>query len=402
MNKIRYVKLCIALMAMLLLLTSCWNRRELNDMSIASALGFDKKGDGYEVAVQIINAGEIASGKGGGGQRMPVVTQQLIGGHTIFESVRAMTTMTPRKIYASHIRVLVIGEQLAKEGIADVLDFLSRDHEFRTDFYILVAKGATAADVLQVLTPLEKIPSNKLFEALETSEQNWGVTSTVDLHELIFDIVSKGKEPALTSIQIVGNAGTAKTKKNLETLTPAAFQRFNGLAVFRQDKLVGYLSTKESKGYSYVLGHVKNTVVRASCPDGGDIAIELNRIKPKVRGSVSGGQPAVEVAVKLEGNVGEVVCGIDLEKTDSIAWLEEAVNEEVRGTIEASVKKAKAFRSDIFGFGNAVHRADSRAWRELQKDWEDEFPDLKVDVTVETELRRTGTVVQSFIKELKD
>ncbi|MCR2806981.1 Ger(x)C family spore germination protein [Paenibacillus soyae] len=400
MNMTRYIKFFFPLLA-LALLTSCWNSRELNDMSIASALGFDQKGDSVQVSVQIINASQIAATRGGSGERLPIMTQRA-GGRTLFEAVRALTTKTPRKVYASHIRLLVIGEQLARNGIADVLDFVSRDHEFRTDFYIVIAKDTTASDALKVLTPLEKLPSNKLFSSLESAEENWGVTATVDLHELIFDIVSKGKDPALASITIVGSVQTGQSKKNMENVTPAAFEKYNGLAVFRKDKLVGWLNTKESKGYSFVVGNMKNTVVRTGCPGGGSLAVELNRFKQKVKGSMNAGKPSIRVDLQLEGNIGDVECGIDLGKTASVAEVEEAMSDQVRGFVEAAVKKAKSYRADVFGFGNAIHRADARAWKELEDDWEEEFVHLPVEVNVEMKIRRTGSVIQSFLEDMED
>ncbi len=44
----------------------------------------------------------------------------------------------------AHLRMLVIGEELAKEDIDKHLDFFSRDPEVRTDFYMAVAEGISA------------------------------------------------------------------------------------------------------------------------------------------------------------------------------------------------------------------------------------------------------------------
>ena len=61
------------------MVTGCWNRNELNEISIATAFGFDKNAEQYSVSVQIINATEIRTNKGGGG-RAPVITLQIPGG----------------------------------------------------------------------------------------------------------------------------------------------------------------------------------------------------------------------------------------------------------------------------------------------------------------------------------
>lgn len=148
---------------LLTLLTGCWNSRELNSLAIAVALGIDKVGDHYMVSAQVVVPSNIASSKGGDDV---AVTMYKSEGKTVFEALRRMTTVAPRKIYLPHLRVLVLGEELAKEGIAKPLEFLSRDHEPRTDFFIVVAKHLTAENVLKVMTPLEKIPANKMYSSL--------------------------------------------------------------------------------------------------------------------------------------------------------------------------------------------------------------------------------------------
>lgn len=392
----------LALLTLLLCLTGCWNRRELNELSIASAFGIDKVGDHYEVSVQLINGDEVATNKGGGTQRMPVVTQQLAGGDTIFESVRQLTTITPRKIYSSHIQMLVLGETLAKEGIAKVLDALSRDHEMRTDFYIVVAKNAKAADVLKILTPLEKIPSHKMFSSLESAEKAWGGATKVDLHQLIYDLVSKGKDPVLTMAEVTGDPQTGQSQSNLNSVHPPVNIEYNGLGVFNRDRLVGWLNQNESKGYNYVVGNIKSTVVNVACPQGGELGLELIRTSKKLQGKVVNGKPEVDVRVEAEGNVGEAECTLDLSRKESIQLLEKEAEEQIKTTILSAVKKAKKYKSDIFGFGDAIHRADPKFWKQVEDHWEEQFAELPVQVTVEMNIRRTGSVVESFLDEMKE
>lgn len=128
-------------------MTGCWSRRELNELSIAFALGLDYADGEHVVTVQIINPGEISpaqGGEGGGGEARAPVATFTTRGATLFEAVRRMTKVVPRKVFLSYVRIVVIGEALAKQGIVDVLDFLLREDEFRTDFYLLVAKDSQA------------------------------------------------------------------------------------------------------------------------------------------------------------------------------------------------------------------------------------------------------------------
>ncbi|MGO4109025.1 Ger(x)C family spore germination protein [Paenibacillus sp. YAF4_2] len=85
----------LLLLPLLLAITGCWNRRELNDLAIAVGLGFDKVGDQYLVSVQVVDPGEVASNKTSGA-RTPVTLYQAKG-QTIFEAMRKITTCHPGK-----------------------------------------------------------------------------------------------------------------------------------------------------------------------------------------------------------------------------------------------------------------------------------------------------------------
>jgi len=391
----------LLLAAALLALPGCWNRKELNELSIATAFGFDAREDRYLVSVQLVNASEIADKQGGGG-RVPVVTVQQSIGNTIFESIRGLTTTTPRKIYSSHLRIVVIGEDLARQGIAKLLDGLSRDHELRTDFYIIVARDRKASDILQVLTPLEKLPTDKMFSSLQASQRNWGITARVDLHELIYDLVDKGKDPVLAGIVIQGNENLGGTDANRHAVRPPATLKYQGLAVFRKDKLVGWLDDEQSKGYNYIRGSLKSTIVRLPCPKGGELAIELIHTSHRIKGNIRDGKPVIDVRLSVEGNIGEMECKMDLNTPRSIPRLEKELSDAIEETMEATIAQAKDYKADIFGFGSAIHRADFRAWNRLKDRWDDEFVHLPVHVTVNAKIRRTGSVVESFLERMED
>jgi len=390
----------LLLIVLLLLLTGCWNRRELNDLGIAVGLGLDKVGKQYQVSAQVVDPAEVAAKKGASA-RTPVILFRA-SGNTIAEALRKLTTESPRRIYVAHLRMLVIGESLAREGMGKALDFLSRDQELRTDFFIVVAKGTRAENTLKILTSLEDIPAVKLFSSLQTSEENWAPTLAVTLDELITDLVSEGKHPVLTSLELKGNKEAGQTRKNVEVLKPLVRLEYTGLAVFKKDKLIGWLSPEESKGYNFLVDNVNTTIGHLTCPDGGKLGVEVIRAKTIRKGQVKNGKPQINVEVRIEQNVGEVACKIDLTKPKTIYELEKKSEQRVTGIIENAIKKVqKTYKVDIFGFGKAIYRADPAAWQKLKKNWDKTFVNLPVNVKVDVKIRRLGTVSNSFLNEMK-
>ena len=223
-----------------------------------------------------------------------------------------------------------------------------------------MAKGTSAENVLKILTPLEKIPANELFDSLKTSERAWAPTSGVRLHDLISDLVSTGKHPVLTGLKVKGSQEIGESKGNIEEMDTPTQLQYTGLGVFKKDKLIGWLNEAESKGYNYIMDNVKSTVGHIRCPQGGKAVLEVIRSKAVMKGKVKNGEPEADVEIRIEANVGEVECrNLDLTKTDTIYEMEARAEEMIKEFAEKTIKKAqKKYKADIFGFGEAIHRAE--------------------------------------------
>ncbi|MGG3888865.1 Ger(x)C family spore germination protein [Metabacillus fastidiosus] len=386
---------------LLVLLAGCWNRREMNELAIAVGLGIDRQDDQYLVTVQIVNPGEIAAQKGGG-RATPVLIYQETG-DTVMEAFRRLTTVAPRKIYTAHLRMVIIGEKLAEEGFGETLDLLSRSREMRTDYYIAVAKDLKAENVLKVLTSLEDIPANQLFSSLETSEKAWAPTTSVTLDELIPDIVSKGKEANLTGIKIRGNVQEGETSENVKQIEAPTKLQYEGIAVFKNDRLIGWLDEDESKGLNYSLGKVKSTIVDITCPNEGKIGIEIIRTKADVETKVKNGRLTGMIRVEAEGNIADVECRkAELAKTVTIHDFEkkgeESIKEKIEAVINASQQKYKA---DIIGFGEALQLSNPVYWKKNEKEWSEKFLDIPIEIETDLKIRRIGTIIDPPLKEIK-
>jgi len=393
MKKFKYT---IILILLIPLLTSCWSRKELNELAITTGLAIDKQDDNYLITAQVLNPSEIATSQQTS-SRLPIVTFTRTG-QTIFEALRNLTHESPRRLYLSHVRMVILGEEVALEGIQEVLDFISRDHEMRTDFYIAVAKGQEGREVLKVLSPLEKIPTMRMFNSIETASKNIATVKGVHLDELITKIITKGINPVLTGIYVKGPKDIGNDIANVEKIDPPTSMQTDYLAAFKEDKLVGWLTKDESKGLKYIENDVTNTIITIPCEDG-KLSIELYNVSSSVEGSVSNGSPKVKIKLRSEGIIGEVQCKLDLTKPETLEELNKKIEENQKEKIQEVVDRAqKDLKSDILSFGSAIHRADPKGWKSLSEKWDEEFPTVEVEYDIKADIRRLGTISESFQK----
>lgn len=396
----KFKTICLLLMVTLFL-SGCWSKRELNELAIVSALGIDKVDDEFEVTVQIVVPGEISS-KAPSSGRSPVITHQAKG-KTIFEAIRKMTTLSTRKIYFAHTQVVIIGDELAKEGISEALDLISRDHEFRNDFEIIIAHEATAKEVLNVLTPVEKVPANKIINSLRTSEKAWGSTISIIIDDLVSTLSSHVTSPVIPAIEIQGNATLGMDKANVDKVKTPVVLKYAGLAVFQEDKYIGLLTDDESKSVSFLSDKIQSTIEIIACPKGGTLATEITKSKTKIKGKFENGTPIINVRIDVEQNIGEVECNINLTSHKSIDYVNKKTEEVIKQKIEKTISTVQqTYRADIFGFGEELHRSDPKKWKKIKNDWPTIFQELPVNVEIHVKTEGLGTMQNSLLNKKKE
>ncbi|ACT01721.1 Ger(x)C family spore germination protein [Paenibacillus sp. JDR-2] len=388
----------------LMLLPGCWSRKELNELAVVMALGVDLHEKGFTVSAQVLNSGSLGKQKENSFGSLPVVTYKATGA-TIPDALQRMLSSAPRLMYLSHIRVLVLGEGLARKGISDVLDFVARDHQLRDDFYMLVAKGSKADEVLEIMTPFEHVPASSLYSSIMVANKNWAATGKVTIKTFVTELERGGSNPILSGVEVHGNVDTGSSLKNIQATTPKTMLHHAGIAVFQKDKLVGWLDESASKAVNYMLNGVNTTIGNIPCPgDDGSVGFIIYGAKRTYGVKLNEeGRPEFSVKLKIEANVNAVQCTIDLSKAANMEEIGHILEDKFNSNISRHIKKVQQeYGSDIFGFGEELHRKYPKAWKKYRENWDEVFRTSPVSVKTEVQMRRVGSIVQSLERQMEE
>ncbi|WP_226038225.1 Ger(x)C family spore germination protein [Aquibacillus saliphilus] len=382
------------------LLTGCWSSRELSDLAVVTALGIDKHEDGYKLTVQVMDPGEIA---GKDLTTRTSVTTYSMTGKTVFEALRRLTVTTPRKLYLSHLRIILLGQEFSEGGISQSLDFISRDHEMRLEFSLMITKNMEAEKALKILTPIEKIPANKIYSSLQTAQDNWAPAKIVELDELVSSLTVPGKEAVLTGLSAVGSPEVGAQIENVEVVDSHTIVNIDEIGVFKDDKLVGWFNENESKGFNYITDNVRNTIGWVECgkEEEGTISVEVTKNETKLKGSIDSNLPKITIETTIEANIADVECAIDVYDQSKIKEIEGKLKKKIEEIIKESIGKAKELNSDVFGFGQVLSRQEPKQWKQLKDNWDKEFADLDIEVKVKFNIRGTGTITETLLGNMK-
>lgn len=394
---------CVLLMISLTAIAGCWSRNELNELAVVMALGIDLDKEGYAVSAQVLNSGQAGTLTGGSSGGLPIVTYRATG-KTIPEALQHMLSITPRTLYLAHIRVLVFGEEFARSGVGDALDFITRNHELRTDFFLIVAKHSEAYTVLDVITPVEQIPANSLYDSILVAHKKWAGTGKVTLQQFIVELERGGSNPVMSGVQLDGDSPVRGSLKNVQNAIPGSLLKQAGIAVFKKDRLVGWLNEGSSKTVNYVLNEVNSTEGSITCPDGGIVGFIITRSKSRISVAINEQQkPEFLIRLKAEANLTVLQSKLDLSKTSSIQELEQRIEDKFNKLMAENIKLVQEqYDSDIFGFGEALHRQHPKFWHVYREHWEESFPTVKIDVRSDVSIRQIGSVVQPLQKEMEE
>jgi spore germination protein KC len=382
----------------IIVLTGCWSGNEVNTLAITACIGIDKVEKGYLVTDQVINPKAIASKRVT--NESPVYLYSTEG-VDLDETIRRLTTQSSRKIYNAHLRMVVFGENIAKDGIKDILDYFLRNYQYRTDFYFVVAKDTTAHEVLSVLTPLDTIPGIEMYNSLKISSEEWASTNSIRIIELVNSIIADGKNPVITGIEITSSEINTKSTEALKQNHEPNKLLYASLGAFKKDKLVGWLDEDESKGYKYITGNVKSTVGYAYYGDKVKISSEVLNAKSVIKASLVNGKPDIDVEINAKINVKAIDGEFDISKEENKKRLIEIDENKIKLFCNKVVSKAqKDLKTDIFGFGEAIHRKYPEMWAKIKDNWNNEFVDLPVSITVKVKINQIGQITKPFfIKE---
>ena len=379
-------------------LTGCWSSREINTLAIAVCIGIDKTENGYLVTEQVLNPRAIASKKATAESPVVIYTAE---GNDLAEIVRRFTTQSSRILYNTDLRMVVFGEDVAKDGIQNILDYFLRNYEYRTDFYFVIAKNSTANEVLGILTPIETVPGFSMYISLKMSEEKWAAMKSIRIIELVNSIIADGDNPVLTGIEISQDEISPKSTDILKQSGEYKKLKYTGLGAFKKDKLAGWLDEDESKGYNYITDNVKNTIEHAGYDSKVRITYEIINAKSRTKVYFLENKPAIEVKIKIKCNIVIVEGEFDVSAEENKQVLNELLASKVKLLCEKALNKAqKELKTDIFGFGEAIHRKYPKTWEKLKDDWNDKFTDLPVNITVEAETNQLGQITKPlFMKE---
>ncbi len=315
----------IILSFLILFCSGCYDYTEINDMSIVSGISIDYEKDKYNVAFEILNTQNKEN------QETDEKVYAAFGsGSSLSEAFSNTSLELANFPYMAHLKTIIISEEVARYHVEDIIDFLIRDNHIRNIFYLTVAKGGSAYDILSKTDKNNPVVSTAIANLIDSDIYANHIASNLNFEQFVMNIIDPRKDTYVSSIEI---------KDDILKLGP--------LAIFKSYQMQEYLTEEESATFNVMIGESKEVHFKVSCPNDASKFISLTTFnKPKSNVQIDDNN--VTLKTEVETRIVENHCTMNFKDSNTYEQIEKQIKNQLEKNMQKVMETSLKNDSDIF------------------------------------------------------
>lgn len=220
------MKKLIIILIIPFILSGCYDYNELSDLAIVSGVGIDYENEEYTVTFEILSTKK--EGETSASSSTYSVSSK---GNTVVEAFNNNGNLMDKVPYFEHVDVVVISEEIAKNHLKEVSEYIIRTSKLRNETFIVIAKDVKAMDVMQATTKEKPVASGFIANLLQNNKNSASAGYFMPYTEILNSILTDGEDAILSVITIKEN----NDKKEIELLGLGVFEDFHLKHIFNAE-----------------------------------------------------------------------------------------------------------------------------------------------------------------------
>lgn len=365
----------LALLVLLVVLGGCWDSRSLDQRAFVIMMGIDRPEEHiFEVTVEV----PLGATGGGGEAGLLGTDRQWEGVSARAISVeRALETISANLARELDLRLLstvVIGEEMARHGLHD-LDWLSRTLDVPSVANVAVTRGK-AAKVALGESHLFAVPGLFPHFTLGGTFTRSPAVVPTPVWLIMLRLFHSPFEDAYA-------AGLTVDEQGINT---------DGLAVFRDNRLAGWLDKEETELFGMVKAGRYQGVLSRRLPEtqAGWVSFSVQGGRTRLGVRLEDDEPVLTIDQNLRGTLRELV-GRRITDLAQELRVEQDLAESQRQALAELVARLQEIGSDALGFGEIMRRRHPRHPAVADgKTWQEAYARARVEVAVQVVITTPG------------
>nr|WP_326492674.1 Ger(x)C family spore germination protein [Alicyclobacillus dauci] len=400
------VCICVAPLAV----TGCYDRQELEQQAFVSVLGVDKAPGGlidctFKIAQPISPSGGAGGASGGGEQPLASKTPVTVRAHSIYEAMLLANGSIERTLTFSHLTLIIFGSNVAKSGVLQYIQPLTRYREFRRTVPFAVADGE-AKDIIQTFQPMLDTSTARVNDGISLLANRIGLIPNCRLHDLAAALENPHEDVVAP---MYGVNKFVKDNKSLPDDSSISYEAgdvrrsggnpvdWMGGAVFHGDKVVDFVNGEDSIYLRLLEGELDHARLDFQDPTNKqqNIGVELHK-EGRAHYDVSLGNPVqIRVNVPVDVDVVNVSSGIDYSQTQPRAKLEKSLSDQLNQRLEGLLHRLLVTdHADVIPVSRYI-RAQFPTYQAFQSyPWLTRLKTANIIVNSDIHVRRFGVQIE--------
>ncbi|MDQ0229988.1 Ger(x)C family spore germination protein [Metabacillus malikii] len=415
------LKIPLLLFFVLTFLTGCWDRKELEEISYAIAIGLDipegidlEKDQAFDVTFQFSNPKQNMQGATSETGEKEIITLTAPDFVTAKNTANSFVT---RQISLIQSKVIVVSEELARSDyFFRIIGTALKEREIRRETQLIVTDGK-ASDFLKKNKPEMQIRPHRYYQFVIDRSIETGLVPESSLNRFL--AITDGDADLFLSM--FGSVKEAKdeSKFNEEDQYIAGHvpkdggnqAQLIGSAVFKEGKMIGKLTGEETRSamildnsldmedmyvsYTDPIDDQYKIVVRLKKKDQTDVKVKLRK-----------GPPKINVVVPISAEILSAPSMVDYSSNEKhLNKLRATISREIKKNLEELVERSqKEFKSDPFYWSLYVRPLFKTVKEYEEWDWtKKNYPYADIDIKVKAEVFGFGKQIkESEMEKVKD
>lgn len=356
-------KWSVLLPALCLLLCGCDRlpaAREMGDMALLRTMGVDRAEGGVAVTGSTGPRAKGLQGEREGSLVLSAENSSLSG------ACLAMQGLSDSYVFYGYVDQLLLGEELAVEGIRPVLDYFARDVELGLGAQLWLIRRASAR---QAVSSGGEEGTDARLSTLQTDGEMGMANLPRTAGEIYTDLLERGSAfaPALSP---AGEEDTSLVER--------------GYGVLKDFRLVGWMEGEAARGLELLANSPSPDMLTNRLGENQVSArITAAHTRPSLR--FRGEEPAgLAVTCRVSVELAEYQARLDAREQDQLRAL---LERQLQSRLEAALTQLRAWGTDCAGLGARAGLAHPGKWGKIQEEWPQWFSRLEPEITVEVAIR---------------
>lgn len=404
MNKfVRNIFIFILIVVFIIAFSSSHFSLSIDNLAYVLAIAVDKVDQNtLQVTFQFSLATPVS--ESGSTDKNPYFTNSVTAS-SLSTAINLMDGYVGKRLSLSHCKVIVFSEELASDGLSNYIYTLINDTQVRPSANIIVTK-CSAKKYLESVNPDFETLLARYYETFTNSSKYTGLLPDATIGDFFHRLICQTCEPyamlgglSTENFDIQNNGdpqNNYSVKSNESSLKGKNGSESIGVAVFKDDKLVGELNAIETISLLSMRNELYEFLISIPDPLNENQYLDIYLTPTSstdIKVDTSTTSPYIEVQLGFAGRIYSMAENSKYLEPDVLDEISNSCNSYLESTFSDYLyKTSKELKSDINGFGKKALVNFFTTQEFDNYDWLENYKNAFFDVSVNT-LVKSGMLI---------